>query len=495
MYDVVIIGSGLGGLECGVMLGKEGYRVCVLEKNHKIGGCLQTFGRHGRTLDTGIHYIGGLDEGQILNQYFKYLGVMDSLDVVKMDADAFDSVILGDKEYGIGMGYERFADNLKGCFPAETHNIDRFCSLLKKVGGTMSIDGLRRGLISDDAMQYMERSAFDTIDEMFVDPTLKSVLAGTSLLYAGIKEKTSLYHYGMINHSFIESSYRFIGGSQQLADALAEKIRSAGGEVVTGAEVTAIKVEGDRVSGVEVNGSEFIEAAHVISDIHPAMTFGLVEKTPRIKKAHLTRLRSLENSCGVFTVYLILKKDAVPYINRNYYIHAGNDVWCNEYDMVRDTPRVVLFNMQATGYRQEFAEVASILCPISYDSFAKWNDTTVERRGAEYLDFKAHMSDRILDFTLRRFPRLRGTVEHVYTTSPLSWRDYTATPAGSAYGIVKNCRSPFTTLIPINTRFENLLLTGQNINVHGALGVTVTAALTCSKLLGAEYIAKKIGNA
>ncbi len=495
MYDVVIIGSGLGGLVCGVMLSREGYRVRVLEKNREIGGCLQTFRRNGRALDTGIHYIGSLDEGQILNQYFKYLGVMGSLDVTKMDVEAFDTVVLGDREYGLGMGYDRFAGNLKGRFPAESGNIDRFCALLQKVGGTMSIENLRRGLISDDAMQYMERPAFDTIDGMFDDPALKSVLGGTSLLYDGIKDKTSLYHYGMINHSFIESSYRFVGGAQQLADALARQIRSNGGEVVTGAEVTAIRVRDDRVGGVEVNGEEFVGAGHVISDIHPAATFDLVEKTPRIKKAYLTRLRSLENSCGVFSVYLAMKKNTVPYLNRNYYVHEGGDTWLTGYDTVRDTPRVVLFNMQATDHGQEFADVASMLCPIGFAPFARWENTAVEHRGCDYLEFKARLAERIFEFVARRFPGLRGAVEHVYTTSPLSWRDYTATPGGSAYGIVKDFRSPFTTLIPINTRFENLLLTGQNINVHGALGVTVTAALTCSKLLGAEYIAKKIGNA
>ena len=41
----MIVGSGLGGLECASILSKEGYSVCVLEKNHQIGGNLQTFSR------------------------------------------------------------------------------------------------------------------------------------------------------------------------------------------------------------------------------------------------------------------------------------------------------------------------------------------------------------------------------------------------------------------------------------------------------------------
>ena len=88
-YDTVIIGSGLGGLVCGAILSKEGQRVCVLEKNEQIGGNLQTFKRDGVTFDTGVHYISGLDKGQNLYQFFNYLGLMDRLELLKMDEEGF----------------------------------------------------------------------------------------------------------------------------------------------------------------------------------------------------------------------------------------------------------------------------------------------------------------------------------------------------------------------------------------------------------------------
>ncbi|MCK5337786.1 MAG: NAD(P)-binding protein, partial [Bacteroidales bacterium] len=53
-YDIVIIGSGLGGLECGLILSKEGLNVCVLEQNSKVGGNLQSFTRDGCIFDTGM---------------------------------------------------------------------------------------------------------------------------------------------------------------------------------------------------------------------------------------------------------------------------------------------------------------------------------------------------------------------------------------------------------------------------------------------------------
>jgi len=91
-YDIVIIGSGLGGLVSAIILAKEGKSVCVLEKNNQYGGNLQTFVRDKTIFDTGIHYIGGLSEGQNLYNYFSYIGIMDQLRLKKMDEDSFDVI-------------------------------------------------------------------------------------------------------------------------------------------------------------------------------------------------------------------------------------------------------------------------------------------------------------------------------------------------------------------------------------------------------------------
>ena len=111
-YDIIIIGSGLGGLECGAIFSKEGYNVCVLEKNELFGGCFQTYRRKGHLLDTGIHYIGSLDEGQVMNQFFRYVGIMDHLKVRKLDENAFDKIFYKNRVYDYAMGYERFTNTI-----------------------------------------------------------------------------------------------------------------------------------------------------------------------------------------------------------------------------------------------------------------------------------------------------------------------------------------------------------------------------------------------
>ncbi len=71
-YDIVIIGSGFSGLMCGAILSKNGYSVCLLEKQPTPGGNLQTFKRHGKVFNTGLHYLGALKKGQTLYKIFKY---------------------------------------------------------------------------------------------------------------------------------------------------------------------------------------------------------------------------------------------------------------------------------------------------------------------------------------------------------------------------------------------------------------------------------------
>ena len=85
-FDVLVIGSGIGGLVSASLLTKEGLRVCVLEKNPQIGGALQTYARDKTLFDSGVHYMGGLAPGQNLYQIFRYLGVMDQLRLVRMEA-------------------------------------------------------------------------------------------------------------------------------------------------------------------------------------------------------------------------------------------------------------------------------------------------------------------------------------------------------------------------------------------------------------------------
>ena len=63
------------------------------------------------------------------------------------------------------------------------------------------------------------------------------------------------------------------------------------------------------------------------------------------------------------------------------------------------------------------------------------------------------------------------------------------------YGIFHDCNDPLRTRVSSKTKIPNLLLTGQNTNLHGALGVTVGSVMTCSEILGMEYLIQKMNHA
>lgn len=493
-YDIVIIGSGLGGLECGAILSKEGYNVCVLEKNSNFGGCFQTYQRGGHQFDTGIHYVGSLDDGQIMNQYFKYLGIMDKLRLRKLDEDAFDRIICHGETFNFAMGHERFVETLARQFPSERDNLHRYVSMLQDVGNLISVDNLRKGVIATEGMKYFCTSAARLIEETVGNRDLQNVLAGSALLYGGIRELSTFYGHAMINNSYIESAYRFVDGTIQVSRELINNIRNNGGTVLNNAEVTRIVADDSGAKAVIVNGEERIDADSIISNVHPQRTLELLDKSRAIKNAYITRINSLPNTYGIFSIYLIIKPKSLKYNNFNLYLHGNNSVWYDRQNYPGHTTNCMI-SMQAHSTDSEWAEVVTILTPMYFDEVAEWADTKPEHRGERYKLFKEAKTRQVLDFIRQHGIDYEPFIESIHTTSPLSYRDYTATTDGSAYGIIKDYKCPQVGFVSTRTKLGNLYLTGQNLNVHGALGVTLTAIITCAEFLGQEYLAKKVGNA
>lgn len=496
-YDVIVIGSGLGGLECATTLSKEGFNVCVLEKNELFGGCFQTYTRKGRMLDTGIHYVGSLGEGQVLNQYFRYFGIMDKLDVRRLDEDCFDRILYNNHWYEYAVGHDRFVDRLACHFPHERDNLRRYAAMLKEVGNLVSVDNLKQGIIAREGFRFFYMSAAQTIAGITPNVELQNVLAATSLLYGGVKDTSTFYHHGMVNNSYIEGPYRFVKGSMQVSNELIGVIRANGGTVRNNAEVTRIIIEEGRARGVIVNtpdGEEQITGKYIISNMHPQLTFALTDKTRGLRNAYLSRVNGLDNTYGVFTAYLIMAKNMYAYENRNSYVFDGDEVW---YDRQKHLGKVncCMVSHQSTDPGGRYADVVSLLVPMHFDEVSRWQDTRVSQRGDDYKAFKAAKVNEMLAFLSERGISFDGKIEAIYSTTPLSYRDYTGTTHGSAYGVVKDYKYPLAGFISPKTKIDNLLLTGQNLNLHGALGVTLTSMITCSALLGESYLAKKVGHA
>ena len=481
-YDVVIIGSGLGGLLCGTILSREGYRVCIVEKNAKIGGCLQSMRRSGFDFNTGIHYIGSLCEGQILHKYFKYFGLNGKVDVQRLDENGFDVISFGDEadtcSLAMGVG---FAGSLTNRFPGERRAIEQYTAKLKDACMSLPFYALEEKLPGAVFVNtYLETNAEQYLCSLTSNTRLRQVWRCNDLMYGVHPDKTSLLLYSLINHSFIESAWRMAGSSEQISNTLAESINAAGGTIICSRTAERLIVEKGAVKAVRLHTGEEIEGTLFISGIHPQITLRMIAEGD-IKKSYRQRMEQLQNSSGFFVLHATLKERSFPFRNCIYY-------HCN-----RDAAWPAKFMMTPVGDEYNgYARAVSLIALMDYEDVKPWEHTTVGNREAGYRELKALRAGQMIEAAAQRFPGFGQMIERRYTSTPLSYRDYTGTPEGSGYGALKDCNRPLSSMIFPQTGISNLFLTGQSVFFHGMLGVSLGAAATCGEIIGKKYLMDRI---
>ena len=484
MKKVIIIGSGLGGLSCGVILARHGYQVTVLEQGIQVGGCLQCFSRRGGKFETGMHFIGSASEGQTLDRLLNFLEVKPDITLSQLDPTGYDVVSLCGQHFRFANGREAFIEQMGSYFPSQRDALVRYFDLVDKVASASSLHSLKH--VETDAavnMEYQMRTINEVIDEVITDPLLAKVLVGNLPLYAAEKDKTPFSTHAFIMDFYNQSAYRIVGGSDQVAASLVKTIGRYGGQVLTRSKATKIVCDDTHATHVEVNGEKLLEADIVISDTHPMRTLELLD-TNLIRPAFRKRINAIPQTVGGFSVYLRFKDGEVPYMNSNFYGYIQDSPWgCEQYDEA-SWPKGYLYMHLCHEPQPEFAKTGVILSYMQMADVERWKGTRVGHRGDDYEAFKREKAERLITAVEQEFPGLRDKLEDYYTSTPLTYQDYTGTEGGSMYGIAKDVSLGAACRVPHRTKVPNLLQTGQNINSHGILGVIVGTIVTCTEILG-----------
>ncbi len=480
-YDVIIIGSGLGGLECGSILSKAGKSVLVLEREQQPGGCMQSYRRRGLDFDTGLHYVGGLGEGQSLYAPFKNLGLLD-LPWQRMDPEGFDQITIDDKTYCLAEGFDNFVETLARDFPDQREELKKYVALMQKAikdeTNIINPDG------GNVPTENFSKSAWEFLKNTISNPTLRNVLSGSSVKLELRKESLPLFTYAHCNAGYIESAWRLKGSGNLIADKLISNIKVNGGDVICQAGVgQLIEKDGKIISALCDNGEEY-EADIFVSDVHPTVTMRMIKDSKTIRPIFRMRMEQLENTFGMLTVQLHLKPHMLKYFNHNKFVYNG-DVW-DFYETERRVDGVMIScRIPEQG---EYARQIDILTPAKWNFCEKWKDTTVGNRGKDYQLQKQRRAYQAVVLAEKVIPGLGGMIEDIYTTTPLTYRDYTCTPDGSAFGVRKDYRHPLQTMLTPQTPLSNLFLTGQSLVLHGLQGVTMSSLLTTACILGREKV-------
>ena len=462
MNDVLIIGSGLGGLECGALLAKRGLKVLVLERSNQPGGCMQSFRRGGLHYDTGLHYVGGLAPGQTMHDAFAELGLLD-LPWERMDDD-FDHVVISGRRFAFHKGYEAFAEGLAKNFPHQREALQSYVLRLQNI-----------------TPADMDVCASDYLCQTFSDEMLVNVVSAAAMKTELRKESLPLFNFAHTCSSYIESSWRLRGDGNLLVNKLISTIEAAGGEVRTGCKAISMTEADGSIRSVTCDDGQTFEAAYFISDIHPALLCQMLEGCPTVRKTFRRRMMSAENTCGMFTAQLSIKPGALRYFAHNAFVYDRPNVWTMS--ETNDPVKGVMISARVPEDGTDCLRQIDLLTPMPWHECSAWAETTVGRRGDNHKTFCHRKAEQCIALAEQYIPGLHEMVEHCYTSTPLTYRDYLGSPEGGAFGMRKDCRASMLSFHSVSTPLPNLFLTGQSIILPGIEGVTMTAFETCSKIL------------
>lgn len=491
-YDFIIIGSGLAGLQCGVILGRNGFKVLILEKNDQIGGTLQSFKHKGINYSTGLHYVGSLDEGQVLHRIFKYFNLFDGIKYHRMDELGFDIFIIGGKKYALPIGWDSYGRYLYKCFPEEIQAIDAYIKAVADVLEEQELFKLQLpapGWGKNKPSQSV--NAWDFICSLTQNEELRQVFGALNFVYAGDKEMTPWYVHALINHYFISSSFRVVGPTNQIPDKLKAEFVKAGGLILTNHQVTDLIVEADLVTGVRCGNGSIYTAKKVISNMHPGATMDLIDPR-KIKRSFRNRLKEKQDTLSSFALYLKIKPNSFKYQNANFNYYPTGDVWyASSYDPEK-WPEHFFMHFPVNSANPEWVDHLSVVTHMRFDEVSKWKDLDLKGRGEAYQKFKRDKAQQLLELVYTQFPEIKGLILDYTTATPLTFRDYVGSPTGSMYGTQRDYRSPLASYVGVRTKLNNLFFTGQNLNLHGVMGVSISALLTCAEFVDLPTLLNEI---
>ena len=480
--DTIVIGGGFGGLTCALALAKAGKRVLVLEQSPVLGGAFQSFRRRGQILDTGFHFVGGAGEGEVMYPIVTFFGLED-LPWQRLDDD-FVEIHRHGKTFTLRRGHDQFADALSVQFPDDKAAIDELVRLMHNIN-----ERIYETVLPEKSTRMNELMAVPAktyLETHFQSPELRDILCGQCLT-TELTDELPLYAFIQSLNSFIQGAYRLRGGGETLVNKLRDNLLTAGGSILTRKTVIGFEIGQDgRICSAKCADGTDYAADTFISTLHPAQTVSLIPECPQIRGVARRRVQRLQNTVGMFTVQLALKPGTVPYRNRNISILECDDLWhtpCGQDAPVR--------NLLVSYYVPDEGDCASsldLLTPMAWDAVSEWADSTVGHRPEEYKAFKRQKAEECIAFATHYLPELQENIVDYWTSTPLTYRDYTGIPQGSAFGVRKSCMNLIGTVTSPVTAFPNLFLAGQNLMLHGMLGTAMSSLLACNLICGRNLL-------
>ncbi|MBF8808583.1 MAG: FAD-dependent oxidoreductase [Enterococcus lacertideformus] len=499
MFDVIIIGGGLGGLTAGALLAKQGKKVLLLEQHFIVGGCSTAFKRKDYIMDVGLHEMDGIEN--LKHELFSQLDLEKKIELVKIP-ELFEVVLSNQKKITLPHGEENARQFLINKYPNDKTGINQFFTTLKKIQSEflrLPNEGIKRNLLMPVfplLFPYLTRTSKITVgewmDKHITNEELKLVLTANFGYYSDNVYNLNMTYFAAGNAGyFLNGAWYIKGSGQNLSNALKNIILENKGQVLTGKKVCKLLTEKDAVICVEFKDSfnvgydvQKVFSNHIISNIAISETADMLPQ--KTKQKLIKKYKNYTPATSLLTVYLGINKPNLKEYGVSAYstFIQGKNVESLQDLILNDQKFDINEGFVFVDYGQIDSGLApqgkTFACICTTDDLNNWSNLSKK----DYIEKKKRVAKLLLEKLEKHYPNILESIEHIEVGTAQTIQNYIKTPNGTPYGFDQTIKQGSIKRPKLKSNIKGLYFAGSwTFPGGGFTGALLSGKLCAEKIL------------